>query len=144
MHDAWNYFFILRPTDRLFQTYMDILERVSSPWRKLQTSQGLCKRLTRPGSRIKASLWERKTNQQPLTCTSWGWNLTCSTAPANSTLWAALAAKSLVWKNRKHGRWYIIYTCSRNERDEGNRRGSGMTRSHVNMKHGRVAKTRQL
>lgn len=68
--DARNYFSILRAKGRLFQTYMDILEGVSSPWRKLQPSQGLCQRLTRPGSRIKASLWGRKTNQQPLTCTS--------------------------------------------------------------------------
>lgn len=91
--DARNYSFILRHKGRLFQTYMDIiLEEVNSPRRHLQTSQGLCKRLARPGSRIKASLWGRKANQQPLTCTSWGGNLTCSAAAANSTLRAALAA----------------------------------------------------
>lgn len=58
--DGQMYSFVLRPKGRLSQTYMDILEGVSSPWRKLQTNQGLCKRLARPGSRIKASLWGKK------------------------------------------------------------------------------------
>lgn len=68
--DAQNYVFRHRAKGRLFQTYMAILEGVSSPWGRFQTDQGLCKRLTRPGSRVKASLWGRTTVHQPLTCTS--------------------------------------------------------------------------
>lgn len=118
--DARNYFFILRPKGRLFQTYVDILEGVSSPWRKLQTSQGLCKRLTRPGSRIKESLWERKNKSTATDLHILRLKLNMFCSPSKFHFTGSLGRiKSCLEKQKtwKQGHYIHLRHCCHTERD---------------------------